>query len=705
MKHFVKYFLIIFVIALIAGLVYWQKNKKHIVKTSIAKAITKNSDSLYYIHYDSSKIDAINGNVAFYNVSLQSDSAQKQMLDSVNDLPDALFIIKVKEVKATGINVAGLLQKENVALRKLILHKPSIQIIQTGMDSTGSFTHDDTLALYKKILGRFNSITADTIEVQEGNVLISNRMGKPLATFENINIVLNKFVVDDAHDYQNVISYFINNVWASVENIQLPESKNKKRINIEKLLYDAGNRVLQAKNIRQYRSGNSQPLIDLKNIHVDGLNTNAFILDQQLVAGIIKCDGGLITVYKDNKQEKKGNKIIQFSSELIDQAKIRGIDLGNTKFVVIDQGNPDKAPFIINEVKFIVPESLKVTEGNTLNHILAEAGWQLYVGGFSLFTKDKLYKIDIDNIQLDNKKGNGRIGNISVKHILSTDEMVRQNIHQKDIFDLEFTKIEMQGIDFKELISNNKLEVNMMTLQPVLKIYNDRTLPPDTSSKVGKYPQQLIQDVETPLYIKKINIKNGLIAYTERSKLSALPGTVSFTNVNAAIDNVTNISERIQSNATCKLTIQALFQGTAKLSTEWKLPLAKTNAEFSIRGAVGSFHAAALNNLIEPLALVSIKKGEVNGVTFNITGDDHNAKGNSVVLYSDLKMELLKKTNTDEIKTRNVVSFIANMFVKNDNPQKGTTRKGPIDQHRDIQRSFFNLLWKSIFNGINKTVK
>jgi hypothetical protein len=68
----------------------------------------------------------------------------------------------------------------------------------------------------------------------------------------------------------------------------------------------------------------------------------------------------------------------------------------------------------------------------------------------------------------------------------------------------------------------------MARLQPVIKIYRDRTVAEDLSSKVGKYPHQLLQTITFPFGIKKLNLKNGMVAYTEKAAVSMQTGTVFF---------------------------------------------------------------------------------------------------------------------------------------------------------------------------------
>jgi hypothetical protein len=50
------------------------------------------------------------------------------------------------------------------------------------------------------------------------------------------------------------------------------------------------------------------------------------------------------------------------------------------------------------------------------------------------------------------------------------------------------------------------------------------------------------------------------------------------------------------------------------LTTEWHLPLKLNNNNFTVAGELAPLKAAALNSLIEPLAMASSEKGDINKV-------------------------------------------------------------------------------------------
>ncbi|MBC7423761.1 MAG: hypothetical protein H7334_09940, partial [Ferruginibacter sp.] len=685
--------------------IFWQKNKNSLIKDSIKTTVKAKTDSLYSLRYDSSEIDEINGNANFYNVTLQSDSIIKKMLASTDSLPNAFFNISVQKVSITGVDMVGLFQKQKVTAQNILLYKPVIQITNTGVDRPKTYTYNDTLELYQRMLGKFKSINAKVIKVVQGAVLMADKNSKPLTTLENINITLNNFLIDSTRDYQNIISYFIKDVKATVENIQLPEAKNGTRINITKLLYDAPAKLLQVGAIQQYQPGNTTPILNIKNVQVNQLNTDAFIVQQKLKSGLVTCDGGLVTIYRQTKNKFAGSKAgaIEISSQIIDEAQIDGIQLGQTKIIVIDPSKPKEAAFIINDVTFTASQLVNVTSGSTVDELINNANWELTASGFSFLTKEKMYKFIATGIQINNKIGTVKIKQIALKPLYSEEKFIKIMNIQKDRYDLNFNNINLKGVNFKKLVNKGILEIEDASLQPVIKISNDRTMPAGKPT-IALYPQQSIQAFKFPFYVKATHVINGGVFYTERGADSKMKGSPTFTQINANISNLTNLPDKIKANSILDMKASALFLDAAKLSTEWQLPLNPLDTVFKVKGEMGAINdATVLNKITEPLGMVSIKSGKINSLVFDLICDNNKGRGTSTLLYNDLKIQVLKVKN-DELKKRGLLTFLANTLIKNDNPRNNNIYVSDIDIKRDIYSSFFSLLLQCILDGANKTV-
>lgn len=702
MKKYLKIIFAVLALAIVGGWFYWQQHKKGIVKDSIENAISKGTDSLYFIQYDSSFIDEINGNASFYNVRLQSDSLQKQLQQFDTAASATIYNIQIDEVSIRGANIPGLLSNTSVEANSILIKHPVVYIISSGKKEKKILNKNDSLAIYEKILGKFKSINAKEIIIENGFLNFADKTGEPNTALRDINIKLQKFRIDSTRDFQNIISYFVKDVVATVKEVYLKGDKNQ--ATFTEVEYNAPGKFINLKKFQQKNSA-GKIVFDINNTSINNISTDAFVLRQQLQAGELISDGGMLTFYTKQKNKTDTAKDeIEIDNNYFDEALVNKLAVGNTKILIYNRAKPSEEPIIISNVKFNAVDIQKLDSGTSVKNLISSSNWRLSAGGFSFFTANKRYKINIGAFDVNNATSSMRIKSIAVKPQFTETAFTKIITRQEDLYNLEFNNIELSGIDTRLLIMKRRLEATAASLQPVVKIYRDRTIAEDLSSKVGKYPHQMLHDIKFPFSVKKMVIKNGMVSYTEKADVSKQTGTVSFKNINGTITNITNIKDLISKDNLLVLNATASFMGVSQMQAIWKLPLNSNNGAFNVSGTAGGFNGVSLNPLIEPLGMASIKKGRVNKLSFNVTGTDLTARGSATVLYDDLKIEVLKM-DSGESKKKGFQSVLANALMKNSNPQNGVTRTGDINYERDITKSFFNLLWKSVFSGVKKTIQ
>jgi hypothetical protein len=155
-----------------------------------------------------------------------------------------------------------------------------------------------------------------------------------------------------------------------------------------------------------------------------------------------------------------------------------------------------------------------------------------------------------------------------------------------------------------------------------------------------------------------------------------------------------------------RAVINSSFLNKTQMKTNWTFYLFHPNGKFEVAGSIGSIDGQILNLLAEPMGPASIEEGKLNGMTFNLHGNDHSMDGTVKMLYEDLDVALLEKdkgaTETDK---KFLTSLIANLVIKNSNPKgNDEVRVQQVHLARDTNRSLFNLCWKTIFQGIRGTV-
>lgn len=704
MKKPFKIILLILFIIICGAFLYWQFIKKGVVRNALEKAVVTQTDSTYYIHYESSNIDEINGNATFNNIVLQSDSLQEKLYLNDTAIAATIFNVHIQQLNIRGADIPSFLQKNTIEANSIEIIRPVITIIKMGKDDKIELTAEDSLALYDRITGKFKSIQAKEIKIVDAKIAFAKGKNSPHTTLEDVSVTLKNLKIDSTRNYDNIISYFVKDVVATVKSVNIQDFDSKRILVFDNLQYNAPGRFVSIGRAFQKDNANGRLLMELKNNTVRGISTNDFILNRKIMADSLTSDGGVVALTR-NKKQKAAKQELEIDNNFFDEVLVKNIRLGNTNVYLYDHATPSAGPLMLKNLKFNASAVDNIYDGTNLKKLIAGSNWDLTGDGVSFTTKDNLNKIVIAGFAINKQRSTVQINSLSIIPLLTESAFKKSLKKQKDRFEAKFSNIVMTGANVQDLLDNGNVVAEKVELQPSIKIFNDRTITPDTESKVGKYPHQQLVKLNVPVNIKKLVIKNGYLSYRERGAVSKQVGDVFFSNINGTVTNVTNLPASISANNIMQLTASTKFLGVANINTTWKLPLNSTNGSFTATGSLAAFDATKLSAITEPLGNASIKSGRVDALDFLINGTDLNSTGKVTMLYHDLKISLLKggADSSQDLKKRGLLSFVANIFTKDKNPSGGVTRATKINFTRDVNKSFFNLLWKSIFDGAKRT--
>jgi lipopolysaccharide export system protein LptC len=705
MKKTIKIIIAILILAIVSGYYFWQRNKNQIVKNLIANSVSKFTDSLYTLKYDSSLVDEINGEAYFENVKLQADSIKLKQLSLVDSIPDILINITIKSITANGLDIPLALNEQKIYAKKIILNEPLVTIIQMGKKT---FKQDDSIALFRKILGNYNSIHAKQIELMNAKFVFKNSEGKEKTKLTKLNISFDEIVVDSTKDYKNVISYFINNMKANAEQLSIHQENKNSIIIFDKISYNSHEKFLSLDRIRTIKEGKNETQYELKSVKFEDLNVHDFIYENTINVGNISIDNSLLTIYLNKKSssniksQKQNN--FDFPEEYFDKIKIGGISIGKSTLLFRSRSEPNKAPIQINGFEFHLSKNMNISERSNLRSLLDNAKWNMKADDFTLTSKDNKYKLLFSDLKVDKATASASISSFTLKPALNEKAMASTSNYQQDIYDIEMSAIHLKGIEINKFINESALQMQELELKLNLKVYHDRVPDENPVSKIGNYPHQLLLAADITLMIKKVIIKNSEASYRERAKETKQIGKVFFTNIEGEIFNVTNDKIIIQQNPICNLKGSGLLLGKTKCATDWRLFLNTDNGKFELDAQIGAMNFADFNPLIKPLASTTIE-GKLNSLSCKMQGDDLGAKGDLLMLYSDLTIVSYKLSDDSLLfETKKTKSMVNNLFVKNNNVLNKNTRYAKFSVQRDIHKSFFNLVWKSALDGIQNTI-
>ena len=449
--------------------------------------------------------------------------------------------------------------------------------------------------------------------------------------------------------------------------------------------------------------------INIPEIHVVGVKTKKALLDKEIVGRKLEIKSPVIDLEytykgKDSARNVPTDEIyrevlsnldlIQIDSVLITNARIRTSNKRTGK-VIIDVSDIDLSLMDLKVDSLSLKDSSRLLFSKSMTINVAKIGWP---------SPDKLYNYQAENIELRSSTGNLSIGQVSVIPRLGENEFVNAIPTQDDRLNFSLNNVVFAGLEIQRL-PDEYLKAETMTIgRSSFKIYRDLARPRDKKNRVGQYPHQVMDDIPMRFNIRKVNIRNSFIEYKERNHITRQSGKVQFYNVNGTITNFTN--DKRSANKVMKAVVSSSFLNKTSLKTNWTFYLFHPKGRFDVAGTLGSIDGQELNALAEPMGPATIEEGHFNGMTFNLQGNDYSMDGNVKMLYENLDVAILEKdkgaTETDK---KFLTSLIANFAIKNSNPKgDDEVRVQQVHLSRDVNRSLFNLCWKTIFKGIQGTV-
>jgi hypothetical protein len=342
------------------------------------------------------------------------------------------------------------------------------------------------------------------------------------------------------------------------------------------------------------------------------------------------------------------------------------------------------------------------------SRILFTENISIQLAGLTYYTPDSLYNLRVDTFSYSSFSKKARFKNLSFKPTMDLVEFTRKNKMQIDVFEASIP--ELTGFNFKleRIFTDNEVCFDTMLLQkPVIKISRDRSALSDTTSQIGKYPNEALANAPFTLRIPLIQIEEAEMHYVERQKLSLKTGDIYFTKITGNITNITNLPEDIELNNHCKIDLNGFFLKSGKLHVRVDFDLASPDASYTSTADFGSISVADLNSVFIPFGNVQLNTMKLHEGHMQFKGNNTGLTGSTRLIYEQLNIEILKvDANTYQTKKQGFVSFFANLVAVRAHNLAGKSEvmANPIHVVRKIRQPFGNLLWEFLFESLKKII-
>lgn len=327
---------------------------------------------------------------------------------------------------------------------------------------------------------------------------------------------------------------------------------------------------------------------------------------------------------------------------------------------------------------------------------------------YKINTPDSMYTAELEQIYFSTAKREIVLDRVNFTPRYNHTEFYKILGTSADIFTLKFKKIAITDIDLQRFLRDQKLYAGTMDIDKAnVEIFSNSNYKGKKTSKIGKDPHQALQKVALDMRLDKLNLTHSNIVYAELDATTQQTGIITFNNTTGHFFNVTNDPDVKKKNPFMTAHINTRFMNAGPLRVNFRFNLNARDGAFNYSGTLGRFDGRILDKLVKPLAMVHVKRADVQKLNFNVNANNYGGQGHLEFYYKNLDVELLKKVDGQkQLQTQGFISRVANVLIlENDNPDNGGTfRPGPINLKREPTVSFFSFLYKGLLDGLKPSV-
>jgi len=621
--------------------------------------------------------------------------------------PDDIYTLKINKITTTNGQVSidqFLLSPISDFENFKKLHPKKKQLISASIQKID----------FKDVVLKDNKISLTNAIFQNPNILVytTNAVPDELKKPFNFELNLGDFKLNNAVIQVNKPDggkmLFANDVNLNIKNIEFSKETSEEMIPVRYKDFSFSGRDIQFSNHQDMNIGSialSPKKGDIRNISVIPKQLGSGKTTMNLKANQIS--------FNINKWEIVDKKLnLDVKDVLVNQVD-GAITAGTIKSNKKSDFNGIQFPILVRNI--IVknsnltydsknqPLQFKQLNATIKNIELTEkpknGGLAVKVEDYKLTTKNfayktKFYNMTVGALELDKNKI--KLDQFAMKPLVSRAQFIRMIPVESDLYDLKANQVTAVGNwDF---FSENKFlhATNMTIVSANANIFRSK-IPADDPKEKLLY-SRLLRNIKIPMFIDLLQLKNSVLEYEEDTPKSSGPGKLTFTNFNMNVKNLN--SAKMKGKPTqVDIKINCTFMKTSLLSVNWGFNTADQSDRFTIAGKLNNIPAVALNAFVVPYMSVTAT-GTIQEMLFNFNGNPKGIGGTFNIKHKDLKVSILDKDSKEK---KGVLSAVVNIFVKSDS---GKFPESVVVEgvERDPTKSFFNLFWKGIEDGLKKTL-
>lgn len=451
----------------------------------------------------------------------------------------------------------------------------------------------------------------------------------------------------------------------------------------------------------------------IQKFKLGGINLYELYFHKDLQIDEINMNHPDVLVINDvlSKEQSDTNSSLRHPYELIknelNSIQVDQINLKNINFEFIsDSASKKKNQKIFLNYFKVRNLEIDSTSKGKINRPFYSDDIKVSIKNYALNFKDSVNKMQFEEVVASTASSSIEIYNFKIVPLKDFDNYQTLNGYRKTRIDLYIREAKMNGVDFKKLFFEQKLNADHLDINKLdASIFQNKLIPYDPN-KIRRFPSELVFDIKIPFNIKTVNIKNSEIDYSEKELKSKYTWLISFNSLHGTINNFSNDREALKENQKVDIKLECLFNKKAPSKFEFTLDYLEKTQPFFVKGQIANYNLRDLNYIMSNISLLEIANCDMRNLKFVMYGNKKKLHTNLTMLYNNLRIRVLEKNDENNTLKKNTWhSFIANsVLLRNDNPMfNGKIIKPNFDISYHQDYSFFKFIWRAMFKGIKES--
>jgi hypothetical protein len=330
----------------------------------------------------------------------------------------------------------------------------------------------------------------------------------------------------------------------------------------------------------------------------------------------------------------------------------------------------------------------------------------LRMEGINYQLPDNLYNVNLDLFRMSTREkflqANG------LKYDYKNLQKILEGPEDNQVMSISNDRFTISNLEYQDLIKQNGFFAGSITAEGLnVDLFIDNNYPAeeddDEEIEIYPVPQKMIREIEMPVYLGELIVKNVNVRLEEMAEGGEEPGIMNINDLNLSVVNFTNVNSILQREPNINLNVNGLLMGDGRFYTEVNIPMLGENQAVHVKGGVDTLDLTKFNRYTEYTTRFGIESGVLYRVLWDFEAGPEMAAGEFGLSYEALDVQLSEPESPESAGTiYQIGAYLANALVLDSDIAEARSdppRTAEFEREKDEEESFIEHYIASLMAG------